>query len=106
LAIPLTEGQMPDSGKKNMFYTAPFETSVRTSALGLLVDPARVVAAVQLENTKVDKIQVMFYTDVYKSDARFPKECAFYLILFIIMFILAIIFVSTTVNVPSDSSYH
>jgi hypothetical protein len=81
-----------------MFYTAPIQTSVCTSALGALVDPTRIVAAIQLENTQVNKVQVMFYTDSYIRDVKYPKECAFYLILFIIMFILAIIFVSTSVN--------
>jgi hypothetical protein len=94
LAIHLSSGDMPDSNKKNMFYTAPIETSVLTGGLGAFVDPTRIIAAVQLENKHVTSIQVMFYTDVYKRDARFPRECAFYLILFIIMFILAIIFVS------------
>jgi hypothetical protein len=78
-----------------MFYTVPLHTSVRTGALGALIDPARIVAAIQLENTRVDKIEVMFYTNDYIHFARFPKECAFYLILFFIVFILAIIFVST-----------
>jgi hypothetical protein len=98
LAIYLSPGQMPDSKMQNMFYTVPIQTSVRTSGLGALVDPARIVAAVQLENTHVNEIQVMFYTDSYIRDARFPRECDFYLILFIIMFILAIIFVSISIS--------
>jgi hypothetical protein len=95
LAIYLSPGDMPNSRNSNMFYTVPLHTSVRTGALGALIDPARIVAAIQLENTRVDKIEVMFYTNDYIHFARFPKECAFYLILFFIVFILAIIFVST-----------
>lgn len=98
LAIYLQPGEMPNSGKKNMFYTVPLRTTVRTGAFGALVDPARIVAAVQMENTTVDKIQVMFYTHEYISDSKFPKECAFYLILFFIMFILSIIFVASTAS--------
>jgi len=98
LAIPLTPEEMPRSGWKNLFYKIPFHTNVRTGALGALIDPTRIVAAVQFENTHVDEIQIMLYTNTYKADAKFPKECAFYLILFIIMFILSIIFVGTTVS--------
>jgi hypothetical protein len=98
LAIELSPGQMPNSQKKNMFYTVPLHTNIRTDALGAFVDPTRIVAAVQLEHTHVDNIDIMFYDYSYVRDARFPKECAVHLILFIIMFILAIIFVSTTIT--------
>jgi hypothetical protein len=98
LAIYLTPGQMPNSGWKNLFYTVPLRTHVRTDAVGALIDPTRIVAAIQLENIHVDTINVMFYTNEYIRDAKFPKECAFYLILFFIMFILSIIFVGTTVS--------
>lgn len=98
LAIYLPESQMPNSSKKNMFYSVPFDITVRTQGLGALVDPARIVAAVQLENTHATEIDIMFYTNEYISDSKFPKECVFHLILFIIMFILAIIFVSSSVS--------
>ena len=29
-----------------MFYTVPFHTNIRTGAVGALIDPARIVAAV------------------------------------------------------------
>jgi hypothetical protein len=98
LAIYLTPTQMPDSGWHNMFYTVPLHTHVRTGGLGALIDPTRIVAAVQFENTRVDEIQIMFYSNSYLRDTKFPKECAFYLVLFFIMFILSIIFVGTTVS--------
>lgn len=98
LAIYLPKSQMPDSTKKNMFYTAPIHTNVRIQGLGALVDRTSILAAVQLENTHVTEIDIMFYTNTYISDSRFPKECALYLILFIIMFILAIVFVSSSVS--------
>ena len=60
LTIYLPKSQMPNSKNMNMFYSVPFQTNVRTEGLGALVDPARIVAAVKLENTHVTEIDIMF----------------------------------------------
>jgi hypothetical protein len=98
LAIDVRPYEMPNPDKMNMFFKVPLRINVLTGVLAALVDPARIVAAIQRENSHIDEIGIMLYDYNYVRCARFPKECACYLILFIIMFILAIAFVSTTVS--------
>jgi hypothetical protein len=98
LAIDVESNGMPNPDKMNMFFKVPLRTTVLTGVLAALVDPARIIAAIQLKDSRIDEIEIMLYNYKYVRCARFPKECVFYLILFIIMFILAIAFVSTTIS--------
>jgi hypothetical protein len=88
-------------GYKNEFYKIPVTTTVHTGIVAALFNPAKIVAAVKRENTNVTEIQVMLYDCYYKRYTTFPIEIAIHLIVFIILFILAIAFVSTTITKPS-----
>jgi hypothetical protein len=54
----------------------------------IYICPLRIVAAVQLENTSVNEIEIMLYENSYIRNSKFPKECIFHPLLFIMMFIL------------------
>jgi hypothetical protein len=98
LTLYLSPQEMPRQDFKNLFYSVPILTNTETSILGALVDPARIVAALHLENSQVDHLEIMVFTDSYVSDTKFPKECVFYLIIFVLMFFLSIVFVSSTIK--------
>lgn len=75
-----------------MFYRVPVYTNVRTDGLSTLIDPTRIVVAVQFENIQVEQINIMFCKNECINDARFPKECAFYLILFFSLCLVYLLF--------------
>ncbi|CAF3371217.1 unnamed protein product [Rotaria socialis] len=79
----------------NEFYTVPVNATVQTGAIAAFIDPAVIAAAVKRENIQLTEIKVMLYDDRYLRRSKFPKEIILHLIVFIILFILAIIFVIT-----------
>jgi hypothetical protein len=85
-------------GYKNEFYSVPVNATVLTGVLAAFIDPAVIAAAVHKENIQLTTIKIMLYDRYYKRDSKFPVEIVVHLILFFILFILAIAFVSTTIS--------
>jgi hypothetical protein len=78
----------------NRFYTVPVNATVLTGVIAAFIDPAIIAAAVQKENIQLTELQIMLYDDRYRARSKFPKEIIVHMVIFIILFILAIIFVS------------
>lgn len=93
LARQIPRGQIP-GGFMNEFYSVPVNATVLTGVLAAFIDPTIIAAAIQKENIQLTQIKIMLYDDRYLRRSKFPKEIIVHLFLFIILFILAIIFVS------------
>lgn len=92
----------------NRFYNVPLNARVVTGVVAAYIDPAVIAAALRRDDIQLAEIRVMLYDDQYLSRSRLPKEIITHLIIFIILFILAIIFVSITVkkqNIRSHSIF-
>jgi len=96
LARQVPRGQL--DGMINRFYAVPVNATVLTGVIAAFIDPAVIAAAVKRENIELTEIQIMLYDDRYLFYSRFPKEIVVHLSIFIILFILAIIFVSITIT--------
>ena len=101
LLHPLLTFKVPDgklNGLINRFFIVPINARILTGVIAAFVDPAVLFAALRRDNVAVTEIKVMLYDSTYLARTRFPKEIIVHLFLFIVMFILAIIFVSVTVT--------
>ena len=94
LTKQVARGQL--NGMINRFYTVPVNAQVLTGMIAAVFDPAMIAAAVRRQNIQLTEIDVMLYDDRYLARSRLPKEIIVHLCIFIIMFILAIIFVATS----------
>ena len=97
LIHPLLTAQVPRGqldGMINRFFKVPVNAAVLTGVVATFINPAVIVAAVKKENIQITEISIMLYDDRYLSRSRFPKEIVVHLLVFIILFILAIVFVS------------
>ena len=93
------------SGLKNDFYTVPLRTTfAEVDVIAMAANPVSFAAALKRENTEYEEVEVMLYNHTYRRDSKFPKECILHLLLFLVMFILGIIFVTTTVSYPTTST--
>ncbi|CAF2105702.1 unnamed protein product [Rotaria magnacalcarata] len=90
----VSRGIIP-GGYINEFYTVPVNATVLTGVIAAIIDPTVIATAVHEENIELDEIQFMLYDDRYERNSWLPKEIIIHLIIFIILFILAIAFVST-----------
>lgn len=98
LIHPLLTGKIPrghiSGDHMNEFYSVPVNATVLTGIFAAFIDPIIIAAAVQKENIQLTEIQIMLYDDRYLDRSQFPKEIIVHLIVFFILFIFAIIFVS------------
>jgi hypothetical protein len=85
-------------GYKNQFYKVPINANVVTGVFAAFTSPAVVAAVVRTDNVELTEIEIMLYDRSYKRYSRFPIEIVVHLIVFMILFILAIAFVSITIN--------
>ena len=86
------------NGFINRFFTVPINAQIQTGVAAAFFDPARILAIFQERNIAVTELEVMLYDHHYLARSKFPKEIIVHLIIFLILFILAIVFVSTTVT--------
>ena len=82
----------------NEFYSVPVNATVLTGVLAAFIDPAVIAAAIQRENIQLAEIKIMLYDDRYVRRSSFPKEIIIHLIVFLVLFILAIAFVSSSAS--------
>lgn len=95
--VPLVTKEVPRgqlNGMINRFYAIPVNATVLTGIVAAFFNPEVIAAAVRTDSIQLTEIDVMLYDDQYKSRGGFPKEIVIHLLVFIILFILAIIFVS------------
>ncbi|CAF1173524.1 unnamed protein product [Adineta ricciae] len=92
LAIQVPRDILPEF--MNEFYTVPINATVLTGAIAAFVNPAVIAAAVRKDNVQLCEIQIMLYDDLYLRHCRFPWEITVHLLIFIVLFFLAIGFVS------------
>ncbi|CAM4811561.1 unnamed protein product [Rotaria magnacalcarata] len=85
-------------GMINRFFVVPINATVLTGILAVFINPGAILDAVRRENVQLTEIKVMLYDDRYQSRSYFPKEIIIHIFVFFIMFILAIVFVGTTVS--------
>lgn len=95
-AIEVPEGRL--DGSVNQFFIVPINVQVLTGVIAVFVDPAVLFAALRRDNISVTEIKVMLYDRRYLTRSRFPKEIIVHLFLFLVMFFLAIVFVSVKVS--------
>jgi hypothetical protein len=99
LIHPLLTKQVPRGqldGMINRFYAVPVNATVLTGVVAAFINPAVIAAMVQRENIQLTEIKIMLYDDRYLSYSKLPKEIIVHLLTFIILFILAIAFVSVS----------
>ena len=101
LINPLLTRQVPRgvlNGSINEFYAVPLNANIVTGAVAAYVDPAVIAAALREDNIELTEIHVMLYDDRYLASSGFPKEIIGQFIVFSILFILSIAFVSAKAN--------
>jgi hypothetical protein len=102
LIHPVLTRQIPQGvisdGTMNEFYSVPVNATVLTGVFAAFIDPAVLAAAVRRENIQLTKIDIMLYDHRYLRRSKFPKEIIVHLLVFIILFFLAIAFVGTSIN--------
>jgi hypothetical protein len=82
----------------NEFYSVPVNATVSTGVFAAFIDPAILAAAVRRENIQLTRIKIMLYDHRYLRRSNFPKEIIVHLLVFMILFILAIVFVISNVS--------
>jgi hypothetical protein len=95
LAIQVSRGQL--DGMINRFFLIPINAHIQIGVIAAFVNPEMIFTALSKENIQVTEIEIMLYDDRYLPRSRFPKEILIHLFLFIVMLILAIVFVSITI---------
>jgi hypothetical protein len=97
LTRQVPQGVIPD-GSMNEFYSVPVNATVSTGVFAAFIDPAILAAAVRRENIQLTRIKIMLYDHRYLRRSNFPKEIIVHLLVFMILFILAIVFVISNVS--------
>jgi hypothetical protein len=96
LAHRVPAESLPNKNFVNYFYKIPMTHSRNITLCGATLQPEEILTVFNMNTTHTNDITILLYTDGYLRHLKFPKECIVHLILFLIMFFLAISFVVTT----------
>jgi len=97
LTRQVPQGVISD-GTMNEFYSVPVNATLSTGVFAAYFDPIVLAAAVRKENIQLTNIHIMLYDYRYLRRKNFPKEIIVHLLVFIILFFLAIVFVISSVS--------
>jgi hypothetical protein len=96
LAHRVPAESLPNKNFMNNFFRIPITHDRNITLCGATLQPEEILTVFKMSTTQTNHITILLYTDGYLRHLKFPKECIVHLILFLIMFFLAISFVVTT----------